>query len=33
LFFFVLCRLCRQFIWIVHFGLPLRCFLTFIFFH
>ena len=30
LFFFVLCTLCCQFLWIVHFWLPLRCYLTFI---
>ena len=30
LFFFVLCTLCCQFLWIVHFWLPLRYFLTFI---
>ena len=29
LFFFVLCTLCRQFPWIVHFWLPLRYSLTF----
>ena len=31
LFFFVLCTLCCQFLWIVHFWLPLRYSLTFIF--
>ena len=30
LFFFVLCNLCCQFLWIVHFWLPLRYSLTFI---
>jgi hypothetical protein len=30
LFFFVLCTLCCQFLWIVHFWLPLRYSLTFI---
>ena len=30
LFFFVLCILCCQFLWIVHFVLPLRCSLKFI---
>jgi len=29
LFFSVLCTLCRQFLWIVHFLLPFRYFLTF----
>jgi hypothetical protein len=31
LFFFVLCTLCCQFLWIVHFWLPLRYSLTFIY--
>jgi hypothetical protein len=31
LFFFVLCTLCCQFLWIVHFWLPLRFSLTFIY--
>jgi hypothetical protein len=30
LFFFVLCTLCCQFLWIVHFGLPLQYSITFI---
>jgi hypothetical protein len=30
LFFFVLCTLCCQFLWIVHFWLPLQYSLTFI---
>jgi len=30
LFFFVLCTLCCQLFWTVHFWLPLRCSLTFI---
>ena len=29
-YFFVLCAMCCQFLWIVHVWLPLRCFLTFI---
>ena len=31
LFFVVLCTLCCQFLWIVHFWLPFRYFLTFIY--
>ena len=30
LFFFVLCTLCCQFLWVVHFWLPLRYYLMFI---
>jgi len=32
LFFFILCALCCQFLWIVHLWLPLRCSLTLILF-
>jgi hypothetical protein len=31
LFFFILCTICCQFLWIIHFWLPLRFSLTFIY--